>query len=466
MNPNRLPWPKKVAYGLPAFALAVVGIPVYVYIPKFYSDVVGIDIAVMGVILMAVRVFDAVSDPLIGVLSDHTRTRFGRRRPYVLIGGCAVALAMYMLFTPPGNPSENHTVWFGVWLFTLFLCWTIVTVPYESMGPELTFDYNERTALFAVRDGLLIAGTLFAAISPAVIGAIFATGASPDGERRKFFWLAVCYAPLIIGTCVWCTYRIRELEVLPRAAAATPTLKGWRSISANRPFMILLAAYTISAIGSNLPATLILYYVEYVLQSTRADLFLILYFVTGILFLPAWIKYANRYGKKPAWLLSMAINTGVFLGVFFLGAGDEWLYGVLVVGSGLGFGATLALPSAIQADVIDYDELLMGSRREGLYIGIWSIAKKLAAAIGVGTALAFMGSAGYEPNRDQPENVVLTLRVLYALVPCLCSIVALGVAFAYPLDASVHQAIRAGVARRQRGESVKDPLRPERLIVP
>ena len=81
MNPNRLPWPKKVAYGLPAFALAVVGIPVYVYIPKFYSDVVGIDIAVMGVILMAVRVFDAVSDPLIGVLSDHTRTRFGRRRP-------------------------------------------------------------------------------------------------------------------------------------------------------------------------------------------------------------------------------------------------------------------------------------------------------------------------------------------------------------------------------------------------
>ena len=164
MNRNRLPWPTKVAYGLPAFALAVVGIPVYVYIPKFYSDVVGIDIAVMGVILMAVRVFDAVSDPLIGVLSDHTRTRFGRRRPYVLIGGCAVALAMYMLFTPPGNPSENHTVWFGVWLFTLFLCWTIVTVPYESLGPELTFDYNERTALFAVRDGLLIAGTLFAAI--------------------------------------------------------------------------------------------------------------------------------------------------------------------------------------------------------------------------------------------------------------------------------------------------------------
>ena len=131
----------------------------------------------------------------------------------------------------------------------------------------------------------------------------------------------------------------------------------------------------------------------------------------------------------------------------------------------MGFGATLALPSAIQADVIDYDELLTGQRREGLYIGIWSIAKKLAAAVGVGTSLAFLGQAGYEPNTDQSENVLLTLRVLYALIPCLCSIVGLVVALAFPLDATVHQAIREGVARRHKGETVIDPLRPERPIV-
>ena len=466
MTSGRLPWHLKAAYGLPAFALAVVGIPVYVYIPKFYSDVVGIDIAVMGIILLAVRLFDAVSDPLIGVLSDRTHTRFGRRRPYILAGGISVALTMFFLFTPPNDPTENHTLWFGVWIFALFLCWTAVTVPFESLGPELTFDYNERTSLFAVRDGMLIAGTLAAAISPALVGALFGTSPSPEGERRKFFWLAVCYAPFLIGTCTWCVYRIRESKVmLPSAAATVTTLQGWRSIRANRPFMILLAAYTISAIGSNLPATLILYYVEYVLQSTRADLFLMLYFVTGILFLPAWIKVAGRYGKKQAWLLSMAINTGIFLGVLFLGPGDEWLYGVLVVGSGLGFGATLALPSAIQADVIDYDELLTGKRREGLYIGIWSIAKKLAAAVGVGTALAFMGRAGYQPNVDQPENVVMTLRILYALVPCLCNIVALAVACAYPLDAQAHRAIREGVARRQQGQPVTDPLQPERAVL-
>jgi len=464
MTAKRLSWVAKTTYGLPAFALAVVGIPVYVYLPKFYSDVVGINIAVMGYILLAVRLFDAVSDPLIGVISDRTRTPFGRRRPYIFLGGFCVALTMFLLFTPPGDPTENHTVWFGVWMFALFLFWTVVTVPYESLGPELTFDYDERTSLFAVRDGLLIAGTLMAAISPALVGALFGTEPSPAGERRKFFWLAICYAPLLIGTCSWCVYRIRELPAKSQPSAATAALKGWRSIRDNRPFIILLTAYTISAVGSNLPATLILYYVEYVLQSQRADLFLMLYFITGIIFLPAWIKLAARFGKKAAWLASMTVNTGVFLGVFFLGAGDEWLYGVLVIGSGLGFGATLAIPSAIQADVIDYDELLTGKRREGLYIGIWSIAKKLAAAVGVGAGLALMGQAGYEPNTEQTESVVFTLRVLYALVPCLCNVVALGVALAYPLDAGTHQSIRDGVARRQRGERVMDPLRPDRAV--
>ena len=136
-----------------------------------------------------------------------------------------------------------------------------------------------------------------------------------------------------------------------------------------------------------------------------------------------------------------------------------------MVGSGLGFGATLALPSAIQADVIDYDELLTGKRREGLYIGIWSIAKKVAAAVGVGVSLAFLGKAGYEPNVAQSAKVVMTLRILYAIVPCLCNIVALLVALAYPLDANAHRAIRDGVARRHRGQTVKDPLRPERAVL-
>ncbi len=160
----------------------------------------------------------------------------------------------------------------------------------------------------------------------------------------------------------------------------------------------------------------------------------------------------------------MAINTGAFFWVFFLGPGDEVMYGILVVLSGIGFGATLAIPSAMQADVIDYDELVDGDRREGLYIGLWSISRKLAAAVGVGTGLAMVGLAGYQPGVAQPEPVVLTLRVFYALVPSFCNAVAIVIALAYPISGDMHRRIRAGIEARAAGQSITDPLVPGRVL--
>ncbi|MGD2184489.1 MAG: MFS transporter [Desulfobacterales bacterium] len=454
---------KKIAYAAPAFALAVVGIPVYVYIPKFYTDVVGINIAVLGTILFSVRIFDALTDPAIGYISDRTQTRFGRRRPYIAAGSLFVVLSMYFLFNPPHASAYFETWWFGICIYALFLFWTAVVVPFESLGPEITFDYHERTSLFGMRDGFLIAGTLMAASSPAIVE--WAFGLSPDaaGERAKFFWIAVLYAPLLIGSCWWCVTAIKEKQSA-KVQKPTGVWMGFRYVVRNRPFIILLISYTIAAIGSNLPATLILYYVEYVLRSPLADAFLLLYFVTGIIFLPGWILLSRRIGKKAAWLTSMAINTGAFIGVFFLGPGDAQIYGFLVFISGIGFGATLALPSAIQADVIDYDELLTGQRREGQYIGLWSIAKKFAAAIGVGAGLSILGLAGYTPNVEQTEQVQLTLRMLYALVPSVCNIVAFIIVLAYPISSGVHEQIRDAIAGRKAGKPVADPLKPDRMI--
>jgi GPH family glycoside/pentoside/hexuronide:cation symporter len=461
---ERVPALKKLAYSAPAFALAVVGIPVYIYLPKFYTDVVGIEITALGYILASVRIFDAFTDPPMGYISDRTVSRFGRRRPYIAVGALFVALFIYLLFNPPQASPVFETVWFGICIYALFLFWTVVTVPYESLGPEITFDYNERNALFGLRDGLLLAGTLAAAASPAAVQAAFGLAADAEGERTKFFWIAVIYAPVVIGSAWWCVGAVRE-RPLPKASAAG-VWKGLRLVFRNRPFMILITAYTISAIGNNLPATLILFYVQYVLKSSYADYFLLLYFTTGIVFLPGWVALARRIGKKHAWLLSIAVNTGAFVGVFFLGPGDASIYGVLVFLSGIGLGATLALPSSIQADVIDYDELLTGERREGRYIGLWSIAKKLAAAVGVGAGLSILGVAGYVPNARQPEEVLMALRVLYALVPSACNLVALFIALAYPISGPVHQRILDGIERRKNKEAVTDPLNPGAVILP
>ena len=454
---------KKLTYALPAFSLAVVGIPVYVYLPKFYTDVVGIDLVSLGYILFSVRIFDALTDPAIGYLSDRTQTSYGRRRPYIALGSLFVAASMYFLFNPPAASAAVETVWFAVFIYALFLFWTVVAVPYESLGPEITFDYNDRTSLFAMRDGFLIAGTLAAASSPAIIQWLFNLSADADGERVKFFWISVLYAPLIIATCWWCVLAVKEVP-RPGMDKQVTFWQGLRQVMRNRPFVILLVAYTISAIGNNLPATLILFYVQYVLESDLADLFLLVYFATGILFLPGWIWVSRKTGKKFAWLASMVMNTGAFIGVFFLGPGDVLAYGILVFLSGIGFGATLAIPSAIQADVIDYDELLTGERREGQYIGLWSIAKKMAAALGVGIGLSVLGFAGYTPNVEQSEQVRLTLRTLYALVPSVCNILAFGIALTYPISRRIHKDIRLAIALRHDGQSVNNPLKPSQIL--
>lgn len=458
-----VPWRIRFAYSLPAFALAVVGIPIYVYIPKFYTDVVGADIALVGFILLAIRLFDAVSDPVIGTLSDRTRTRFGRRRPWIALGVLPLSAAILMLFMPPELEPGPAAAWFGVGVFSVFLAWTLITVPYESLGPEISFDHDERTTILSLRDGMLILGTVVAAASPALVQAVLGLGDDDAaGERAMFRAVALLYVPLIIVACLICAGVVRERAHNVDAVPSSNPLRDMRRLAGNRPFMILLASFTIAAIGSSLPATLIPYYVEYVIGDPDVEAFLLLYFVTGIVFLPMWVAIARRVGKKPAWISAAAINAAAFAGVFLLGRGDVTEYAILVTLSGIGFGATMALPSSMQADVIDYEELRSGVRREGEIIGVWAVSKKLAAAFGIFIAFPILGYLGYEPNVEQTETVQTALRTLYALVPSLFNLIGLLIALAYPIDRDMHRAILEAVEQRRAGAAVPDPLaRPE-----
>jgi GPH family glycoside/pentoside/hexuronide:cation symporter len=441
---SRISWPDKLAYALPALSLAIIGIPVYVFLPKFYTDTIGLSMSTVGILLMAVRLFDAVTDPVIGYLSDRTTSRFGRRKPYIALGSVGLAVSILFLFKPPVLSGKMLGIYFGFWLFALFFFWTLVAIPYESLGPEMTPDYHERTALFSVRDGFLIIGTLLAAAFPILIDGIMRALGNVITETERLSFMAFVFAPLIVVFSFYCIYRIKEKY---RHTDGDNLIRGFSAVLKNRPFLILISGYTVSAIGSNLPATLILYYVEYVLKAQKAEVFLLIYFLTGIVFLPLWFVVSRKIGKKKAWIISMLINTGAFSGVFFLGPGDAAIYGVLVFLSGIGFGAGLALPSSIQADVIDYDQALTGQRREGRYIGLWSISKKLAAAIGIGIGLLLLGNAGYDPNAEQPESAVFMLRILYALVPCLCNVLSIIIISFYPISEQVHTQIQNEIDR-------------------
>jgi len=449
-----LPLRTRLAYGVPNLGLALVGVPILVYLPRFYSDVVGISVAWLGVVFVAGRIIDAVTDPVMGVLSDRSRFARGRRRPWILWGCLPLALLSVALYVPPqGLPPTVATVWASLVILGWFLAYTVVNVPYRALGPELSDDYDERTALFSIREGLLVVGTAIAAVGPGLIGLLLGLDdGSDDGqaERQRFAIYAAVAAPILVVTCITCGLRVQERfagQTGPTSVAGVTTQL--RQAFANRPFVILLSAFVVIALGSSLPAVLISYFATYWLGAGHLlPVFLLIYFGVGMACLPGWVWLSRRRGKKLAWLAAMAINAGFFAFVSLVGPGNVLAYGCLVACSGIGGVAVLSMPYSMQADVIDHDELLTGERREGLYGGLWSIAEKTAAGVGLGLAMLALDVAGYVPNQAQTPLVLDVLRSIYVGVPCVCMAAGFLIALRYPLDREAHRAITAELAER------------------
>jgi len=437
------------AYGAPGFVLAALALTFYVFLPKFYADVVGINLTVLGVVVLVSRAWDAVIDPAIGALSDRTRGRWGRRRPWMAAGTVPLAVTFVLLVVIPhiADPLAEG-LYLGALTFMFFLFWTMVTVPYEALGAELSFDYDERTRLLGVREAAVLAGTLLAALIPIALGIGVDLSGDLGNERERYLLLGLIYAVLVVSLVGICVAVVRERSWSESQRPKT-FFRNLGSIWQNIPFRILLSAYAVSALGVSVAATTILFYVEHVLASSSGPVFLAMYLGIGTATVPAWIFLAQSLDKKRAWLMALAINTGTFVWALPLGPGDGALFGVIVVMSALGLGGVMALPPSMQADVIDYDEWRSGTRREGEYIGFWSIVKKLAAALSAGLAFPVLDFSGYLPGAEQQTTAtVWTLRALYVATPVLCNVIALGLVWRYPISRAMHASIRRDIDAR------------------
>jgi GPH family glycoside/pentoside/hexuronide:cation symporter len=455
----------KLAYGVPNLAGAAMLVPILIHMPKFYADVVVVPMGYLAIAIAVARAIDALSDPFIGWLSDRTHSRWGRRRPYIAVGAPLCALAFVALFTPPAVLSQPQAaLWFGVSFILFSIFHTLYALPHYALGPELTFDYHERSQLFGVREGFTILGTIGAAVAPGIL-----IGTFHLSERRAFSTLGV-----VMGVLLVVLYAVLVLVVRERpdfvARDSNPFVPGVRRALRNRPFRILLSTYVVGSIAGAIPGTLMPFYNSYVIRPENEArwlaIFLATYFASGFLCLPIWVLLARRFGKRATWLASFVMGITGGGAMFFLGQGDTIPLLLLIAWAGSSFGAGLFLGPAMQADVIDYDELHTGKRREAQYSAFWAMLPKFVAIPSAAIPIAILGSIGYVPNAVQTPQVVLAIKAIFALTPACFSTLAFFIAWRFAIDENVHRAILQGIAQHQRGANAIDPLSGAELAPP
>lgn len=429
-----------LAYGLPGFPGAVVLLPLYVYLPTYYADDLGMGLAAVGSVLLLARLWDMVSDPLIGMLSDRWQTPLGRRKPWLVLGTPVAILSAFPLFLA----DSSVTAWeLLLWTSLLYLGATMISLPHNAWGAELSSDYHDRSRITGLREGLVILGTLVAAALPALL---------PGGTGTTIqvipYGLA-CVLPITVALAV-----LFVPEAPMRRQVRKPGRswrRSWKVLKANRPFVLLIAAYLINGIANGLPATLFLLYVRHVLGANewQEGALLLIYFLGGVASIPLWLWVSRALGKHRAWMLAMVLASAVFFFVPFLGAGDIALFFAVCIATGLCLGADLALPPSMQADVVDLDKLKSGQSRAGLFFAVWGMATKLALALAVGIAYPLLDVFQFDPQAAEHQGSALfALAALYAWLPAVLKLGAVGLFAAYPIDEPTQARIRRLLVRR------------------
>ncbi len=443
----RLPFAQLLFYALPGLPLAALTLPLYVIVPTFYTETIGLSLASVGAALLFVRVFDALNDPLIGWLADRWRPRFGRRRAVFTLSLVPAAFAAWMLFAPP---PKTDAFYLTFWASVLSIGYTACLIPYAAWGAELAGGYDERSRIAATREGLTLLGTLVAISIPFVVdGGNAGQGGSAVGLATLGLAIAIAL-PLAGLLAVWAVPEPREYST-----ARIRLGDGLKAMAANRPFMRLIAAYFLNGLANGIPATLFLYYVSdrLALPDMRGPL-LFLYFLCGVAGVPAAVWLAARLGKHRAWSAGMIVACAVFALVPFIPPGNLLAFGAVCVVTGFLLGFDLALPPSIQADVIDVDTANSGEQRSGLYFAAWSLATKLSLAMGVGVVFPLLSVFGFTPDAAiAPDSApAFALAALYAWLPVGFKLAAVALMWSFPLDERSQGALRRVIETR-----VSDP---------
>ncbi|MFZ5929797.1 MAG: MFS transporter [Pseudomonadota bacterium] len=438
--PRPLGMGKYIAYGVPTLPIAAFAVPIYIYIPPFYAQELGISLAAIGTVLTIARILDALSWPVIGILSDQLNTRWGRRKPWIAISAPFILIAAVMLCIPP--PGSGSLYLFA-WSTMIYLASSALTLPHSAWGAELSGDYHERSHIVAWREGLTVVGTLIATMIPS-----FIMKYSGDDPQLPLIGIVV-FAGIMLPLSI--PFALRYVPETPALRfRETDWRTGLRIVWRNHPFKLLLAAFLLNGIANSLPATLFLLFVTHTLHAAEYQgILLFAYFAAGVISVPIWLMLTKRYSKHRVWGASMLWACLIFMWVPFLGRGDVPAFLTITILSGIGLGADMVLPASMQADVVDADTIESGAQRTGLYFAMWGVATKLSLAGAVGIAFPLLGYIGFDAQAmNNDERSLLGLALLYSIVPVVLKILSALLIWNFPINAESQARIRQEIEQR------------------
>jgi len=447
---DRLSTRTKVLYGLADGGLALITAAIQFFLLSYFSDVLRYDPAIVGTALMVGKLtWDAVNDPLFGYISDRTKSRWGRRRPYLLLGALPLGLATWFLFSLP--PGLAGAAAFVAVLGTFLLhdtLQTLVAVPYSALTPELTLDYDERTSLSTVRMVFSVVGYILGGGMTTVIAGLFRSSLGWS-EPAAYSGMGAVFGVIIAITVLATALGVRER---PASQVQPSRLPPWRAVVEslrNRPFMALMAAQFISSFSFTTLTSLLPFFLIYQMEM-EAQVPIVMFAMLGTigLFLyPArWV--AGRINKGPTYALGLFIASLAIIATFFLPQGPTPLVYVAAAIAGVGFSVQWVCPWSMMPDVIEYDELRTGERREGVYYGLWSFLTKFTSALGIAVSGWALKLFGYVPNVAQTPRALLGIRIFFALAPAIALLISLPILIRYPITRRSHAELRARLAER------------------
>lgn len=423
------------------------------YLLFYLTDVVGIAAGLAGTALMIGKIWDAITDPMVGFFSDHTQTRFGRRRPWLFVGAWVTLGGLVLMFTvPPARVLASTGLVFGWVVFANCLLntgYTFINIPYGAMTPDLTDDFHERTVVNGWRMSFAVVGTFIGA--GAVLPLVDAFGGGSTGWTGMSIVIGVIIATTTMTVVVSVREKPRE-TVIDRHGV----VRSYLQVLGIKPFLLAIIPWALHITGVNILQGALLYYFRFIYGDAGAfQVALPILLGSAIVFIPIWVHLSKSIGKRASYNIGMSIFAGSVLLFFLVGhLGGPIIAYIIMFVAGTGFATQYVMPFSIVPDVVEYDYAEHGVRREGVFYGMWTFLSKIGQAIGLAINGIVLSIFGYVESTGgiaaaQPDSAMIGIRLISGPIPALFFIAGVLVLRHYPITNEFYHEIQEKIRRRE-----------------